>query len=218
MKIVSYKAQGPRLYEAGRGLVPSVTEVLRVLEKRYLDSWRHRVGNLEADKVMRDAQVFGTRIHSIAEHVARDRKFKPLGDDTELQPFTDAIRDFLNMHIMDVLDTELEIASESQGFGGKLDLYGQMYDGSYVVVDWKTSAQLTREMGLQTAGYGLLLKERGYRVNKRIVVRVKKDAPGKFYARSFEDHEDDVKAFRAAVELWHWANRNKLLKALEMAG
>lgn len=203
MQIKPAKDKGPRLY---RGLYPSVTEVLKVIEKSYLDAWRHKVGRQEADRVMRNAAAFGTRVHSVAEHVARGG-WQVNG---ELEPYALAIREFLDTYVDEVLNTELELVSHNMRFGGTVDLYCRLKDGSYAVVDYKTSSQLTREHGLQTAAYALLCRESGKKVNRRIVVRIKKDAPGEYYCRRYHDHGEDVQAFLSLLNYWWWRNKRMM--------
>lgn len=198
--------------------MPSVTEVLKVMERRHLETWRARVGRKEADKVRTAATTLGTQVHAIANQIAWEResgakaKVKP-----DLELYALAIRSFLLKHVRCPIKTELTLVSAQERVGGTLDLYCQLNDGSFAVVDYKTSASLDRTMGLQTALYALLLRERGYEVNQRLVVRIKKDAPGQFYVRIYDDHAGDVRAARACVELWHWQYGQRLLKALEVA-
>lgn len=214
MKVTPKADSGLRLYH-GRGFcVPSVTEVLGILERRHLEAWRHRVGRQEADRQRTSAALIGTKVHGLAQTLTWDRT-APASKGMELYAL--AIRSFLAAHVQKPLKTELSLISERERVGGTLDLYCVLSDGTYAVIDYKTSAQLSREHGLQTALYALLLREHGYEVNRRIVVRIKKDAPGQWYARSYADHTGDVKAARAAVELWHWLHGNKLLKAMEAA-
>lgn len=192
--------------------MPSVTEVLSVVNRgHWMMAWKNRVGEAEANRVMQEAQVHGTKIHTLAERLAHDREAKV---QRGMEPFADAIREFLDTHVRQVLHTELSLASAEQGFGGTLDLYCVLSDNSYAVVDFKTSSGgLTREHGLQVAAYAMLLREHGFEVNRRLVVRIKKDVPGKWYARSYRDHREDIEAFKAAVVLWRWLYRNKLLAA-----
>lgn len=192
--------------------MPSVTEVLSVVEKRHLEAWRQRVGRQEADRVRTSAALIGTKVHALAQTLTWDRSASVSAD---MELYALAIRSFLAAHVQTPLQTELSLLSERERVGGTLDLYCRMTDGTYAVVDYKTSAQLSREHGLQTALYALLLREHGYEVNKRVVVRIKKDAPGEWYARSYADHVGDVKAARAAVELWWWQNRTKVSKAMK---
>lgn len=197
----------PRLYSAGKGLFPSVTEVLKVVEKPHVDNWRRRVGQKEADRVMESAKVFGTRLHAAAQRVAWGE-----GVEEDMRPYADAVRSFLAGRVLEVLGTEVELVSPRLKFGGTLDLWCQLKDGSYAVVDYKTTSGLTREHGLQTAAYALLCREHGMRVNKRLVVRIKKEKPGAFYCRTFDDHAGDVEAFVSLLRFWWWRHRAAMEK------
>lgn len=212
MRIKPTGIEGPRLYGRGRGSVPSVTTVLQVIEKRHLEDWRRKVGTREADRISANAKLLGTKIHSAAQLVAWGEEDKV---PEEVEPYAAAVKGFLDKHVMEVLGTEVELVSEKHRFGGTLDLWCQLHDGSYAVVDYKTSSSLTREHNWQTAGYALLLRENGYRVNTRIVVRIKKDKPGEWYARFCREHLEDAQGFLACVNLWWSLNRSKMKKVLE---
>lgn len=204
MKIKS--GPGFRSYSVGRGLVPSVTEILRVIEKPHFDAWRRMVGKEKAEKVLRNAATFGTRVHKAAQLVAHNRDAEV---ELELRPYAYAVRRFLEHNVAEVLQTELELVSMDQGFGGTLDLYCRMSDGSFAIVDFKTTRQLTREHGLQLAGYALLAREHGFTVNRRFAVRIKKEKPGAYHVRRYDDHALDVGAFRALTIIWWWRHKKK---------
>ncbi len=208
---------GPRLYRGEGFAVPSVTTVLQILEKRYLEAWRHRVGRKEADRVMVTATVLGTQVHSLANKLIWEKRAGATKVPESMKLYALALRSFFAGHVAEPIKTELSLVSERERVGGTLDLYARMQDGSYAICDYKTSAQLSREHGLQTALYALLLREYGYNVQKRLVVRIKKDRPGEFYVREYNDHAGDVKAARACVDLWHWQNASKLKKVADEA-
>lgn len=208
MRLKRTRPAGPRLYTKGARAYPSVTEILKLVENRHLEAWRHRVGRMEADRVGRDAKAFGSRVHLAAQSVA-------WGEDVlapEMAPYVNAIREFLDGHVLEVLGTEVELVSEKHLFGGTLDLYCQLKDGSYAVVDYKTSSALTREYGLQTAAYGLLCQEHGMTVNKRLVVRVKKEQPGAWHCRRYKDHAEDLEAFLSLRNFWWWRHKKAMAK------
>lgn len=197
---------GPKTYVMQGATLPSVTAILAVTEKRYLDSWRHKVGRAEADAVTQRAAVFGTALHVVAQRIA---KGEPVKVDAEMEPFADAVRLFLDAHVKEVLGTEIAMVSRTQGFGGTADMHCILLDGSYALIDWKTSKQLTKSHGHQLAAYALLARERDMKVHKRIAVKIDKQRPGKFHARSFADHTGDVRVFRACLGLWHALDRQK---------
>jgi hypothetical protein len=45
-----------------------------VIEKPYLDNWRHQVGREDADRVLRNAAEFGTKLHGAAQKVGNERR------------------------------------------------------------------------------------------------------------------------------------------------
>lgn len=213
--------EGPRLYSgvpsgvlgAGKTYeVPSVTEILKVVSKGYLDAWRHRVGRKEADRVAQNATVIGSRVHAAMSDVALGREIAVSED---IRPMVEAGKQFLALHVDEVLESEWSLTSVRQGFGGTLDLYCRLHTGELAVVDFKTSKQLTRTVGHQLAAYALLLKEKGHTVNKRIGVRLKKEEGkrGEFQAKAYDDHRRDVRVFLAAKELW-WASNSQKQDAL----
>jgi predicted RecB family nuclease len=201
---------GMRMY----GHHPSVTTVLKVMERPFFADWRKKVGEETADEKMHNAQVLGTAIHKIAENIARGR---PMEVPPDMEPHAQAIQAFLDKHVEEVLSTELELVSDTRGFGGTADLYCKLKSGSLAVVDYKSTLSLTRTHGVQLAGYAILLTDNGFPVQKRMAVRIKKEegAAGKYYARNYPDHQEDVDAFLSALVLWNWENRGKLKKLAE---
>lgn len=185
-----------------------------------MNSWRNRVGHVQANKVMDEAQSLGAKVHALARKIASGDSPLALNDaylDEEMKPYAKAVRGFLGKHVEEVLATELELISEDLGFGGTLDLYCQLRDGSYAVVDYKTTAGTERKMGVQLAAYALLLRAHGFRVNKRGVVHVRKDESrrGTYNVRWYEDHEGDVDAWWGCLAVWRWKNRNVIARALK---
>ena len=92
-----------------------------MIEKPYLDNWRHRVGREDADKVLRSAAEFGTKVHGAAQKVAWREPVE-----AEIEPYAAAVRAFLDKHVLEVLGTELELVNPDLRFGGTLDLYCQL--------------------------------------------------------------------------------------------
>lgn len=208
---------GGKLY----GALPSVTNVLDILDdKAWMNTWRNRVGHVEANRVMEEAQTLGTKVHALARKIATGNTLA-LHDayelDDDMKPYAKAIRGFLDKHVAEVLETELELVSDDLGYGGTLDLYCRLRDGSYAVIDYKTTGNTERKMGVQLAAYALLLRTHGYRVNKRGVVHVRKDDArrGTYKVRWYEDHEGDVDAWRGCLAVWRWKNRNVIARRLK---
>ena len=61
---------GKRYYlDSNNHPVPSVTTILSATkDRRFLDNWRRKVGDLEADRIMRQASTIGTEMHQVLEY------------------------------------------------------------------------------------------------------------------------------------------------------
>lgn len=189
-----------------------MTEILSVVEKRFLESWRARVGHREADKKKDEAQVLGTKVHTAAHLVALDLA---VPHDSEIEAFVEAVKRFHADYVEEVLVAEKRLVSSDLMCGGTVDLVCRLKSGGVATVDFKTSASLQEQHNWQTAGYALLLREHGYRINHRAVVRIKKDKPGEFYVRWCKEHEADARGFLACRDLWWSLNRRKMAKFRE---
>ena len=59
---------GKRYYVTAQGnKYPSITTLLGNLSKQGIIEWRARIGEVEANKISRQASSRGTRVHSICE-------------------------------------------------------------------------------------------------------------------------------------------------------
>lgn len=201
MPILADKKQ-PRLYN---DRYPSVTEVLNVISKPHLDAWRKKVGTGVANKASNTATALGTRVHSVCNALSRGADISH--EDDKVRLMAEAYGQFLDENVDEVLSTEQSLISPVLGVGGTLDAYVRLKDGSHAIVDIKTSKGFNPDMGLQLAAYSFMLQETGAPVDHRIIVRLNKEKPGKFYVKYYEDHTRDIDAFRAAVVLWCWVHR-----------
>lgn len=215
------KQSGPRVYNTTRGsVVPSVSEVLQVVDRRDFHSWRMRVGKQEADRVIDEAKVLGTKVHTTAQAEAgafmRGSHVYHL---EEMQPYANAVREFLEEWVDGVLESELSLSSDRLRFGGTLDAYVRLKDGSLAVCDYKTSSGgITRDHGMQLCAYALLLREHGYAVNRRFGIRLRKDKPGKWSVREFKNHREDYEGWMSAVGVWHWQQARQIEKLAQETG
>lgn len=206
MAVLKDKKQ-PRLYE---GKYPSVTEVLNVLSRPHLDTWRKKVGHAVANEASNRATTLGTRVHALCNAVSVGQsvehvKGNPLTEQEVLM--VQGYEEFLEEYVDEVLHTERSLVSPQLGVGGTLDAYVRLKDGSHAIVDIKTSRGFSAEMGLQLAAYAFMVQELGEPVDHRIIVRLNKDKPGKWYVKYYEDHVRDIEAYKAAVALWSWVHK-----------
>jgi hypothetical protein len=220
LRIVEDKADtgGLRWYGLDK---PSVTTVLDVIVKPYLEKWKRQKGEREAKRISGEATALGTRVHTLWEQVfngqdpayVQHASFGP----EEHEKFKQAARDFMAEYIDRILETEIEVVSYDYGYGGTCDLYARLQDGTFAVFDLKTSKRLSDEVPLQTWAYSHALLETGRRVDRRFAVHVRKDPPSKigtYKVVEHHAHEDDKRGFLGALNLFKWVHRSTIEKRM----
>lgn len=143
--LTSDESTGQRFYThpVTKKKLPSVTTVLGYFKKHSLDSWRKRIGDEEADKIMRRAGVRGTKFHAMMEKYLKSDQtlFEGVMPDMR-QAFNDA------KPVMDRIDNihyiEAAFFSEKLGVAGRTDVIGE-FDGVPSIIDFKTSLKIKKE-------------------------------------------------------------------------
>jgi len=208
-------------------LVPSVTNVIGMLDKPALPRWAasevaKRAADLKRSLAnMSDADVVdtlkgapwsrskraadrGTDIHGYLE--ARLRGWEPdeLSDDAA--PYRDAAEAWLDDTGVEVVETELTVFHPL--YAGTGDLWG-VIDGQRYIIDFKTSKGIYDEAALQLAALlGTFTTDDGGPAPhldghdwQLMVVRIGQD---KFEAKAVADAAGSLDAFHALLTVWHW--------------
>ncbi len=201
-----------KVYETETGrYLPSVTQVLDVVERRWRSAWIERVGKEEAERRGEEGRVLGSRVHKVAEDVA-NYGCKPHACgcgglenlEADMVPYHQSVARFLDTYVDEVLGIELQLVCQELGVGGTLDLHVRLRDGSLAIIDYKTSKSIDRMYGLQLAAYNLMLLLDGKQATRRFVVHLRKDDPGRYEVKEFVDHEREAKAFLSLLDFWNW--------------
>jgi ATP-dependent exoDNAse (exonuclease V) beta subunit len=137
-KLERSTVDGVRVYKTPSGRAyPSVTTVTGLLKSKFIQEWRQRVGEEEANKISSKASRRGTRIHSLCEDYLSNKPTTPDYHDHEMwksiQPHLDRIN---NIHALEdrLYSDHLEVA-------GTVDCIGE-FDGKLSVIDFKTSSKI----------------------------------------------------------------------------
>lgn len=209
------------------GLLPSVTNVLRVHAKEDLTKYKVLAGIMSAltlprfegesdqdfarrvteDAVQegKDAAEFGTRIHDAATTI---HKTGVLACDDDLVPFLHTYAAWAKENIADVLKIEETVVNAEIGYAGRLDLLARLTDGGLALIDLKT--QKRREgkrhdfyidWGIQLAGYGACdgVADEGLRL---ISVIIPSREPGPCQVKEWDNRGDLWGGFLACMALW----------------
>lgn len=202
------KQNGRREYRHGDTLYPGVTDITSIINKPGLNKWRMNAGAERSNDVMESAKEFGTRVHEATEAAilagCTPSDCRCDLKDREMWPYHQAVADFLDLYVEKIHAVEMPVVSSRLQLGGTVDLYVKLQSGSHAVIDFKTSKWLYPEYALQTAAYCILLYLNEYPIEKRWAVHLKKDAPGEYEIKQYEDDWEDIRAFLAALEVWYW--------------
>lgn len=161
------------------------------------------------------AALFGTRAHSIFEHIIRDN-LSTFPCSCELRPSKDAFLDWRE-HVakraqLHVEQSEVPIYSPTHGYAGTMDALATMPkvgspgQRSLVVLDWKTSNSMRVEYAWQVAAYIRAYEElTGQKIDDAFLVRLAKDS-GDFEVRRLRDIEAAFQGFLACLSVYKAVN------------
>jgi len=153
---------------------PSVTTILSHKSKPYIQAWRKRIGEKEADKISRRATTRGTKIHKLCEDILNNeltedtnlnyidkemfRKFRPLLDDID-----------------NIRAIEAKMYSDHLRLAGQVDCIAE-YNGKLSVIDFKTSMKpksrsQCENYFIQCSAYAIMFEERtGIPVSQSVIL------------------------------------------------
>jgi CRISPR/Cas system-associated exonuclease Cas4 (RecB family) len=166
---------GKRFYVSPNGIrLPSVTTILGHFKTAQLVEWRNRIGNAEADYIVRRAGVRGTKFHTMMERYLSNEQniFEGVMPDMK-QAFND-IRPTLD-NIDNIHYLESPLYSEILGIAGRTDVIAE-YDQVPSIIDFKTSRRKKREEWIdnyfeQGTAYSLMYEEMtGFQINQIVVI------------------------------------------------
>lgn len=178
-------------YYIGDRAVPSVTQVLEVLE--------------ELDGVPRQqlemAAYRGRLVHEACALLVRGALDRRSVHPT-LKGYIAAAESFLKTASLVPLLVEHRLYDESLGVAGTLDLLA-MFKGNKCIFDWKSAESMPRTAGPQTAAYDRLYRGRPSRM-PRYGVHLLPD--GSFKLHQYRS-PSDWSMFVSALNCWKWKNR-----------
>ncbi len=212
-------------------LVPSVTSILQVVAKPGLETWKQsqcieaaltlpRVEGeslddfakrvvLDAAEHSKTARELGTRVHAACEDWMKTTAWPHEPDvDLMVKAFSTW---FFETVKAESIEVEVPVVSRL-GFGGKIDLFADLMEGVYSVVDIKTQATKPSkpfneypEWGMQLAAYEKAYWPLNSPPPKCVLLNVilSTTEPGRIEIVDWTDKRDDCwEAFNAAFVLW----------------
>jgi len=130
-----FQSETGRKYLVDEAPVPSVTTILSATKNsKGLDDWRRRVGNEEADRIMKNASSVGTEMHKVLEFYYNNEKYFNATDFGQLpRKMAEIIKE--NLKINEVWGNEVSLAYNKE-YAGTTDLVAVVEDKP-TIVDFK---------------------------------------------------------------------------------
>ena len=167
-----------RRYITPSGLAyPSVTTVLsKTMDHSGLDSWRNRVGDVEADRVSNRSATRGTAIHSLCERYVLNQKIDYRKEMPINITMFRQIKKLLDDNVDRIMVSEGGLYSDRLKVAGTVDLVAE-WNGEPAIIDFKTSNRNKLESWiegyfLQTSMYSYMFWERTRILCKKLVILI----------------------------------------------
>ena len=148
----SVTEDGSRKYTTPEGKVyPSVTTVLsHSTDKSFLVKWRKKVGEEEANKIVKKSSGRGTKLHSVCEkyllNELNDMKIRMMMPD--IKDFFLQLRPHIDKNVGNVYGLEQALYSDRLRMAGRTDCIAE-WDGKLSIVDYKNSIKEKKEDWIQ---------------------------------------------------------------------
>lgn len=170
-----------------------------------IKEWRASVGDLEADRIARQASSRGTRIHKMLENyiLKEDDPYKnavPIN----IEMFNQ-IKNYIDSHVDIIYGSELQLYSDKFKLAGTTDLFCRMH-GINAIVDFKTATKHKKEEWienyfLQSAAYAVMVYERYniYVPNFCILIATENDGL-QFFWKQTNQYVEKLKNFLISID------------------
>ena len=152
---------------------PSITSILGSQPKPGLVEWRKRVGDAEANKIMKEASSLGTAVHDLCEQYLYNLSLKC--DNQEAISIFNRLR-FLLGNVDNIVGLELPLYSDQLKVAGTADCFAD-YNGVFSVIDFKTSKKPKKEEWIedyyiQAFFYAIAFFERTGAIPEQVVIMI----------------------------------------------
>jgi hypothetical protein len=189
---------------------PRVSTILGVKPAPYLDAWRKKVGQAEADRIQEETAEWGNKVHLITA-LNDTRQYKKM--DKMLYQNEDLLIPLLTWQewerefVKQWLAVELLVWSDKIGCAGKIDRIGILLgDTRPFLGDLKTKTTVGDETGVQTAGYKKMYNERAQGRNKvvrTLAVHLPRVNTGYLRVKEFTKQGDRFEKEFMDLRKWH---------------
>ena len=143
-------------YDSNHKEIPSVTQILKVLNKKGLMEWSNMLGfkRINYNKFLNGKALLGTLLHDRISCYFSEKEYVPYIDESIESNVDKLFQNFIawvNENQIHCLMSEKQFTNEN--YGGTLDFYGTIEGTKTALIDFKTSKKIYATQLLQLGGY-----------------------------------------------------------------
>lgn len=195
--------------------VPGSTTITGLLNKPYLITWSNRLGleGIDSTKYRDDAASVGTLAHAMVQaHLQGETLDMGIYSQRDIDLAENALvsyYDWEKNHKIEPIICEVPLVSEKYRYGGTVDCYCKL-DGVPTLLDFKTGKAIYDEYFFQLAAYEELLKEHGYPVEQRRILRIGREETEGFEERGVPDTTKYFEVFKSLLNVYYLKKELKI--------
>lgn len=179
-----------RFYTAPDGSeYPSITTMLKYVDKEGLDQWRKRVGEKEAKKQTAKGANRGTGVHEIAENYLNNKELYSKGYSATHKYLFNTIKKHLDNDVDNIVAQEVPLYSHYLKLAGRVDLIAD-YKNKASIIDFKTAKREKKPEWIETywmqaTFYSLAFEEHtGIKVTNLVLIFSHDDGTSKVFTEN----------------------------------
>ena len=141
--------------------IPSVTQVLSIIDKPGLANWANGIGKQGVDlsSYLNKKAEYGTYVHECLQSVIEGKSCKLLGKYKKVDETVKLFKKLVNVY--NIHDARCEVSHQTNEYGGTYDMVATMnFDDkeTKVLADFKTTNQIYPEFFIQLSAYLNLIR------------------------------------------------------------
>ena len=191
----------------GVGVVGTTT-VLNRLSKPALVPWANRLGleGVAVGKYVDEKASIGTLAHEMIHCMLKGEEADTSDySQNQIDLALNSLKSFINWHKDSGLKSillEEQLISEKLQYGGSIDCYGTLKDGTRVLVDFKTGKAIYDDMSYQLSAYVNLLEENGHPVELAMILNIPRADTEDFSIKRWTDLTLQFNVFKYMLEVY----------------
>jgi ATP-dependent exoDNAse (exonuclease V) beta subunit len=199
---------GRRYTTPGGNSYPSITTVLsHSTDKTFLIEWRKRVGEEEANRIVKKSSSRGTKLHLVCEkyllNELNDFKIKTMMPD--IKDFFLQLKPYIDENVGNVYGLEQPLYSDRLKISGTTDCIAE-WNGKLSIIDYKNSRRIKEEEHIQNyfiqcSAYAEMFEDVTKRPIEQIVVAIaNEDGKPQIFVREKQKY---LNALNQMIERYH---------------